>query len=87
MSGQPAWFDVKFPVKFVPTDVQESGKADFDNMPSGSIGRAYIPSTAAATWEVYYPDGLLKKFNTVQDYGAPMQNVMEIVIALSGKRF
>lgn len=46
-------------IDFLPQSVKDSGNASFASMPSDSIGRAYIP----ATWEVYYPDGLLKSYN------------------------
>ncbi|WP_040950108.1 RHS repeat-associated core domain-containing protein [Gorillibacterium massiliense] len=82
MNSQPAWIDLGNYVDFVPQSVKNSGNASFANMPSGSIGRAYIAATAATTWEVYYPNGLLKKYNTVQNYGAPMQGVMKSIKAM-----
>lgn len=85
MNSQPAWIDAGNPVDFVPQSTKNSGNASFANMPSGSIGRAYIPATAATTWEVYYPNGLLKEYNTVQNYGAPMQGVMNSITAMGGK--
>lgn len=60
MNSQPAWIDYGNNVDFVPQSVKNSGNASFANMPSGSIGRAYISATAATTREVYYPNGLLK---------------------------
>ena len=83
MNGNPAWIDYGNPVDFVPASVKTSGNNDFASMPSGSIGRAYIPATAAATWEVYYPDGLLKSYNKVQNYGAPMEGVLSFIKAMS----
>lgn len=85
MSGSPSWIDAGNPVDFVPQSVKDSGNADFQSMPSGTIGRAYIPSTAAATWEVYYPNGLLKSYNQVQDYGAPMTACIKVIKAWGGK--
>ncbi|MBY9077096.1 hypothetical protein KIH86_04025 [Paenibacillus sp. HN-1] len=85
MNSKPAWIDMGNPVDFVPQSVKKSGNASFAKMPSGSIGRAYIPATAATTWEVYYPNGLLKKYNKVQNYGAPMQGIMNSIKAMGGK--
>lgn len=68
MSTQPSWIDAGNPVDFVPASVKASGNADFNAMPSGTIGRAYIPSTAAATWATYYPLGLQAAYNGVQNY-------------------
>ncbi|MDL2302526.1 hypothetical protein LJC58_09255 [Lachnospiraceae bacterium OttesenSCG-928-D06] len=90
MNSTLAWYDTDWkrqgfsgPVDFVPQSVKNNGEANFANMPSGSIGRVYIPSTAAATWEVYYPDGLKKSYNQVQNYGAPLQGVLNSIIAMS----
>ncbi|TCL60993.1 hypothetical protein EDD76_10190 [Kineothrix alysoides] len=83
MNSSPAWIDAGNPVDFVPLSVKDSGNASFASMPSGSIGRAYIPATAAATWEVYYPEGLLKSYNKVQNYGAPMKGVLRFIVAMS----
>lgn len=87
MNSQPAWTDGRPGTSnyedFVPDDVQERGNASFASMPSGSIGRAYIPATAAATWEVYYPEGLLKENNKVQNYAAPMNGVVSSIAAMS----
>jgi hypothetical protein len=85
MDDQPSWIDYGNPVDFVPQSVKKSGNASFAKMPSGSIGRAYIAATAATTWEVYYPNGLKKEYNKVQDYGAPMQGVMNSIKAMGGK--
>ncbi|HWB39291.1 MAG TPA: M15 family metallopeptidase [Candidatus Saccharimonadales bacterium] len=84
MDSHPSWVDAGNPVDFVPQDVKDAGDADFKNMPSGSIGRVYIPATAAATWEVYYPNGLKKEFNKVQDYGAPLSEAMHNIEAMGG---
>jgi hypothetical protein len=62
----------------------DAGNADFQSMPAGTIGRAFIPSTAAATWEVYIPEALSGAVNNVQDYGPPLSKVMESVIAMGG---
>jgi len=43
----------------------------------------YIPATAAVTWEVYYPEGLSKSYNQVQNYGAPLQGVLSFINAMS----
>lgn len=84
MSGVPAWIDYANFNDFVPADVKASGNADFKNMLSGSIGRVVIAGTAAATWEVYYPNGLKAEYNGVQDYGAPITGMMETIIEWGG---
>ena len=85
MDSQPAWTDIgKNYVDFVPQSVKDYGNASFAKMPKGSIGRAYIAATAAATWEVYYPDGLLKKNNKVMNYGAPLTGVLNAIKDMGG---
>lgn len=84
MSSKPSWIDAGNPVDFVPQGVKDSGNATFQSMPAGTIGRAYIPSTAAATWEVFYPDGLKKAFNKVQNYGNPLQDMMNNIRTMGG---
>lgn len=84
MSGSPAWIDYANYNDFVPEDIKTSGNADFQNMTSGSIGRVVIAGTAAATWEVYYPNGLLAEYNGVQDYGAPINAMMNTIIEWGG---
>ena len=88
MDSRPAWGDLgqKNPslrVDFVPQSVKTDGNRSFASMPSGSIGRIYIPATAAATWEVYYPQGLSKSYNQVQNYSAPLQGVLSFIKAMS----
>lgn len=84
MGDSPAWIDVQNPVDLVPADIKAAGNADFQNMPTGTIGRAYIPATAATTWEVYYPNGLKEEYNGVQDYGAPLQKAMNFIREMGG---
>lgn len=84
MNSKPSWIDAGNPVDFVPKDVQDRGNAHFQSMPAGTIGRAYIPATAATTWEVYFPDGLKKEFNRVQNYGAPLADTMRRIEAMGG---
>ena len=85
MDSKPAWVDAAFPQHdYVPQDVKDKGDEDFKSMPSGTIGRAYIPATAATTWEVYYPDMLKKEKNHVQNYGAPLHDVMENIKSMGG---
>lgn len=84
MSGSPAWIDYANYNDFVPTDVKTAGNADFEGMTSGSIGRVVIAGTAAATWEVYYPLGLKKEYNGVQNYGAPITGMMDTIISWGG---
>lgn len=84
MGSSPSWIDAGNPLDFVPQSAKDAGNADFESMPSGAIGRAYIPATAAAAWEVYYPNGLKKEYNGVQNYGAPLQSIMKTIAALGG---
>ncbi len=85
-AGQPSWYDYGNPVHFVPQDVQRKGNADFaKNMKSGTIGRAYIPLTAAATWAAYYPPGLKVSYNKVQNYGNPFLDGANAILAWGGK--
>ena len=42
------------------------------------------PATAAATWEVYYPDGLKGSVNKIQDYGPPLTGAMKNITAMGG---
>lgn len=81
---KPSWVDAGNPVDFVPQDVKNTGDADFQNMPPGTIGRAYIPATAATTWEVYYPNGLKKEFNKVQNYGSPLNDMINNIKTMGG---
>lgn len=87
MNSQPAWTDVSqqppLRMDFVPQSVKDSENASFASMPSGSTGRAYISATAAATWEVYYSQGLSKDYNKVQNYGAPMKGFLSFIAAMS----
>lgn len=84
MNSQPSWIDAGNPVDFVPQDVKTSGNESFKSMPEGTIGRAYIPATAATTWEVYYPNGLKKEYNQVQNYGAPLSATMQNIQKMGG---
>lgn len=84
MSSIPSWIDAGNPVDFVPQAVKNAGNADFKNMPSGSIGRLYIAAGAAAAWEIYYPDGLKKEVNKVQNYGSPLQQAMQNIQNMGG---
>lgn len=84
MSDSPAWIDFANYKDFVPASIKTAGNADFKKMSSGSIGRVVIAGTAAATWEVYYPNGLKKEYNGVQNYGAPITGMMDTIIAWGG---
>lgn len=84
MTDSPAWIDYANYNDFVPEAVKTAGNADFMNMTAGSIGRVIIAGTAAATWEVYYPNGLLAEYNGVQNYGAPITGMMETIIDWGG---
>lgn len=85
MSGTPAWYDAAFPVNFVPQSVQNEGNADYQKIPSGSIGRVTIAGTAAATWEYYYPNGLKASYNKVQDYGPALTHQYKRILDWGGK--
>lgn len=78
-TDQPAWIDYANYKDFVPDSVKTAGNADFNSMPAGSIGKVVIAGTAAATWEVYYPNGLLKAYNGVQDYAAPINGMIDTI--------
>lgn len=84
MSGNPSWIDYGNPVDFVPASVKSEGNAHFSTLKKGTIGRALIPLTAAATWEVYYPNGLLKEYNKVQNYAKPINLMVDTIIAWGG---
>ena len=85
-SGTPSWIDQGNPVNFVPASVVREGNADFrKNMKSGTVGRAYIPLTAAATWAAYYPQGLKASYNGVQNYGNPFLDGANTILAWGGK--
>lgn len=72
-SYNPAWIDAGNPVNCVPTNVIQSGNADFQNTPVGTIKRAYVPMTAATTWAYYFPQALKANVNGVANYGNPIQ--------------
>lgn len=80
----PSWVDAGNPVDFVPQGIKDAGNADFQSMPVDTIGRSYIPATAATTWEVYYPNGLKKEFNKVQNYGSPLSDMIEGIKSMGG---
>ena len=84
MSGNPSWIDYGNPVDFVPSSVKNEGNQHFSTLSKGTIGRALIPLTAAATWEVYYPNGLLKEYNKIQDYAKPINLMVDTIIAWGG---
>lgn len=85
-AGQPSWYDAGNIVHFVPQDVQRKGNADFaKNMKAGTVGRAYIPLTAAATWAAYYPLGLKASYNRVQNYGNPFLDGANTILEWGGK--
>ena len=79
MSSKPSWIDYGHPVDFVPESVKTAGNEHFSNLPKGTIGRAFIPLTAAGAWQVYYPNGLKKEYNKVQDYGAPLSIMINAI--------
>ncbi len=83
-SDNPAWIDYANYKDFVPDSVKQAGNADFQSMSVGSIGRVIISGTAAATWEVYYPDGLKAEYNGVQNYGAPINKIIDMIESWGG---
>lgn len=84
MTDSPAWIDYANYKDFVPQSVKNSGNSHFASLPKGTIGRVIIAGTAAATWEVYYPNGLKKEYNGVQDYGAPINKIIDLIISWGG---
>lgn len=78
-TDNPAWIDYANYKDFVPSAIKQAGNADFSNMTGGSIGKVIIAGTAAATWEVYYPLGLQKDYNGVQNYGAPINGMITTI--------
>ena len=85
MTSNPAWIDYANYNDFVPSSVKKRGNEHFKTLPSGSVGRVIIAGTAAATWEVYYPNGLKKAYNGVQNYGAPIKSIVDTIISWGGK--
>lgn len=81
----PAWYDAAYPVHCVPQDVQQSGNADFQKTPKGTIKRAYVPMTAAATWAYYYPKALNANVNGVSNYGNPIQQCTDYLNEMGAK--
>lgn len=84
-TAEPAWIDYANYKDFVPASVKAEGNTDAKNLPSSSIGRIVISGTAAATWEVYYPNGLNASYNGVQNYGAPITEQYKRILAWGGK--
>ena len=78
-TDNPAWIDYANYNDFVPSDVKQAGNAHFSTLPSGTIGKVVIAGTAAATWEVYYPNGLLAEYNGVQNYGTPINHMIQYI--------
>lgn len=83
----PGWTDAGNYVDFVPQSVKTAGDADYKSFPLGTIGKIYIPATAATTWAYYYPDGLKKSFNKIQDYGDTFNAMMQNIKKLGGDPF
>ena len=70
-TDKPAWIDYANYKDFVPNSVKVAGNNHFKAM-TGGIGKVVIAGTAAATWAVYYPNGLKASYNGVQDYADPI---------------
>ena len=76
----PAWDDpYGGTVGVVPQSVMDEGNAHYATLGSGTIGRAYIAMTAAATWAMYYPEALSSSVNGVTDYDDPLSGVMRLI--------
>lgn len=82
---QPAWVDAGNPVNCVPNGVIAEGNADFNNTPTGTIKRAYVPMTAATTWAYYYPQALNASVNGVATYGNPIQQCTDYLNQMGAK--
>ena len=83
--GSPAWDDPGGgTVGVVPQDVINEGNAHYASLPAGTIGRAYVAMTAAATWSMYYPQALKASVNGVQDYGNPLQGCIDLIKSWGG---
>lgn len=83
--GQPAWDDPGGgTVGVVPVSVQEEGNAHYASLAQGTIGRAYVAMTAAATWSMYYPQALNASVNGVQNYGNPLQGCIDLIKSWGG---
>lgn len=78
-TDNPAWIDYANYKDFVPESVKQEGNSHFASLPTGTIGRVVIAGTAAATWEVYYPQGLKKEYNGVQDYAKPLTTMKDTI--------
>lgn len=79
-----AWGDYANSPWTPPQDVINEGEKDFRNLEKGTIGRAYIPLTAAATWAAYYPEGLKGSVNGVQDYANPFLDAANLILEWGG---
>lgn len=78
--GVPAWDDPGGgTVGVVPKSVQDEGNSHYASLSSGSIGRAYVAMTAAATWSMYYPPALTIEVNGVQNYSNPLQGCIDLI--------
>lgn len=76
----PAWDDpYGGTVGVVPQSIMDEGNAHYATLGSGTIGRAYIAMTAAATWAMYYPEALSASVNGVTDYDDPLSGVMRLI--------
>lgn len=85
MGQQPAWVDGANSSWSPPADVIAMGNQHFSTLGAGTIGRAYIASTAAATWGTYYPQGLDGGVNGVQSYGNPLAGCIKVIKFWGGK--
>ena len=84
-SDNPAWIDYANYKDFVPSATKKAGNAHFKSLAKGTIGRVLIAGTAAATWGVYYPNGLLASYNGIQNYANPFDVVVNTIDEWGGK--
>lgn len=81
VGNEPAWDDVYGgTVGMVPNDVRAKGNAEYNSWANDTIGKHYCGGTAAATWAMWYPQGLSARYNGVQDYGNPLATMADLIL-------
>lgn len=80
VGSEPAWDDpYGGTVGMVPNDVRAKGNAEFNSWGNDTIGKHYCGGTAAATWAMWYPQGLSARYNGVQDYANPLATMADLI--------
>lgn len=80
VGSEPAWDDpYGGTVGMVPNDVRAKGNAEFNSWENDTIGKHYCGGTAAATWAMWYPQGLSARYNGVQDYANPLATMADLI--------